>query len=164
MKLLKPQTNENHSAPEGNERVCNCRSVSSCPVDGKCLRSSLVYSCKIENNMESRSYIGVTKNTFKKRWNGHNYNHRHSEERNRTTLANYIWSLKDRNIPFTESWSIEAYGHSYSPEIGYCNACTIEKYLIMKHFKERKLTNSRKEICFKCKHREGFLLVNHRTV
>ena len=164
MKLLRPRPNGNHSVPEGNERECNCRSGYPCPVDGKCLRSGLVYSCKVDSNIGPRSYIGVTKNTFKERWNAHNYYHRHIEERNRTTLANYIWSLKERSIPFTESWSIEAYGHSYSPEIGYCNACTIEKYLIMKHFKERKLVNSRKEICYKCKHREGFLLVNNRPV
>ena len=158
MKLLNPKSNN------ANNNECNCRAGHVCPMDGKCLRSNLVYSCKVENNFESRSYIGDTKTTFKKRWDGHNYNARHIGERHRTTLADYIWSLKERNIPFTESWAIEAYGQSYSPEIGYCNGCQIEKYLIMKYHKQRKLTNSRREICFKCRHREGFLLANNRSV
>jgi len=50
------------------------------------------------NNNETRSYIGVTKNTFKERWNAHNYYHRHIRERHRTTLANYVWSLKEKKI------------------------------------------------------------------
>ena len=158
MKLLNPRGND------ANNRECNCRAGDVCPVDGKCLREGLVYSCRVESNFETKSYIGVTKNTFKERWNGHNYNARHISERTRTTLANHVWSLKERSIPFTETWAIEAYGQSYSPEIGYCNGCQIEKYLIMKYFKSRNLVNSRNEICFKCRHREGFLLTNNRTV
>ena len=156
-KLLKPLNNGN------NPRECNCVPASSCPVDNKCLKSSLVYSCKVESNSESKAYIGVTKNSFKERWNAHQHYHRHIEERHRTTLANYIWSLKERNIPFSENWSIETHGQTYSPEIGYCNACSIEKYFIFKYFRTRNLTNRRHELCFKCVHAKQFLLTNNRT-
>ena len=156
-KLLKPLNNGN------NPRECNCVPASSCPVNNKCLKSSLVYSCKVESNSESKAYIGVTKNSFKERWNAHQHYHRHIEERHRTTLANYIWSLKERNIPFSENWSIETHGQTYSPEIGYCNACSIEKYFIFKYFRTRNLTNRRHELCFKCVHAKQFLLTNNRT-
>ena len=157
-KLLNPKQNN-----ATNLRECNCVPATSCPVNGKCLRSSLIYSGKVETNAGSKEYIGVTKNTFKERWNHHQHYHRHIGERTKTTLANHIWSLKERNVAFSEKWAIETHGQTYSPEIGYCNACAIEKYLIFKYFKTRNLTNRRSELCFKCRHAPAFLLANNRN-
>ena len=157
-KLLRPEENT------VNGRKCNCRSPENCPLNGKCLEESLIYSSKVSSNLGTKEYIGVTKNTFKERWDGHNFDARHIEFRHRTTLANYIWSLKERNIPFEQTWSIEAHARSYSPEAGYCNACCVEKYLIFKYFHARNLTNRRHELCFQCRHLPGFLLKNHSNV
>ena len=157
-KLLNPKQNN-----DTNLRECNCVPATSCPVNGKCLRSSLIYSCKVETNSGSKEYIGVTKNTFKERWNHHQHYHRHIGERTKTTLANHIWSLKERNVAFSEKWAIETHGQTYSPEIGYCNACAIEKYLIFKYFKTRNLSDRRSELCFKCRHAPAFLLANNRN-
>ena len=158
-KLLNPKTNT-----DINQRQCNCQPVSSCPVGGKCLKESLVYSCKVESNLVTKQYIGVTKNSFKERWNGHNYDARHIQERHRTTLANYVWTLTEQNIPFTQTWSIETHGQMYSPEIGYCNGCSIEKYLIFKYFRTRNLTNCCHELCFKCVYAKRYLLTNNRAL
>ena len=95
-------------------------------MDGKCLKESLIYSCKVDTNSGSRGYIGVTKNSFKSRWNGHNSDARHIENRHSTTLANHVWSLKEQNIPFSQKWSIEIHAQVFSPEIGFRNACSIE--------------------------------------
>ena len=155
-KLLKPDNNNNT-----NGRECNCRNPRNCPVNGHCLKESLVYSSKIVSNSETREYIGVTKNTFKERWDGHNFDANHIDYRHRTTLANYIWSLKERNIPFSQTWQIETHAKSYSPEIGYCNACCVEKLLIFKYFKSRKLANRCHELCFSCRHLPKYRLRNH---
>ena len=157
-KLLRP------AEIDENRRKCNCRSAANCPINGNCLEESLIYSSKVSSNLGTREYIGVTKNTFKERWDGHNFDARHIEYRTRTTLANYIWSLKERNIPFEQTWSIEAHAKSYSPEAGYCDACCVEKYLIFKHFRSRNLTNRRHELCFKCRHLPKFLLANNSTL
>ena len=58
--------NENIAKP--TSASCKCRVKASCPLDGSCLQSSLVYICKtatpkIINNYSH--YIGLTENTFK---------------------------------------------------------------------------------------------------
>ena len=58
--------NENIAKP--TSASCKCRVKASCPLDGSCLQSSLVYICKtatpkIINNYSH--YIGLTDNTFK---------------------------------------------------------------------------------------------------
>ena len=154
-KLLRPTNNND------NRRQCNCRSAQNCPLDGRCLQESVVYSSKVVSNVGTREYIGVTKNTFKERWDGHNFDARHIGSRHRTTLANHIWTLKENNVPFVQTWAIESNARSYSPEVGHCDACRVEKYLIFKYFRARKLTNRRHELCNKCRHLNGFLLTNH---
>ena len=128
-KLLKPANGN-----DVNRRECNCRNPRNCLLNGKCLKEGLIYSSKVISNLGTREYIGVTKNTFKERWDGHNFDANHIDYRTRTTLANYIWSLKERNIPFSQTWQIETHAKSYCPEIGYYNACCMEKYLIFKYF------------------------------
>ena len=157
-KLLRPARNDE------NRRDCNCRSPGNCPLNGRCLQESVIYSSKVSSNVETKEYIGVTKNSFKERWDGHNFDARHINYRHRTTLANYIWSLKERNIPFVQTWAIETSARSYSPEAGFCDACCVEKYLIFKYFRSRNLTNRRHELCFQCRHSSEFLLSNHSTV
>ena len=47
---------------------CNCKVKESCPLNGDCLQSSVVYGCKITSNNtaeDSPHYIGLTENTFK---------------------------------------------------------------------------------------------------
>ena len=43
-----------------------------CPLNGKCLTESLVYSAKIETPSENFTYIGMTEGSFKTRYNNHN--------------------------------------------------------------------------------------------
>ena len=69
-----------------NDRLCNCVGFQ-CPVNGECLKSDLVYSCKVESANEVKEYIGSTKNSFKVRWNAHNSDARYISKRTKTTLA-----------------------------------------------------------------------------
>ena len=49
---------------------CNCRVKESCPLNGDCLQSSVVYGCKITSNNtteDSPHHISLTENTFKDR-------------------------------------------------------------------------------------------------
>ena len=58
----------NNNIQKTSAPTCNSRSKTSCPVNGDCLQSSLVYICKadIPNIIENHThYIGLTENTFK---------------------------------------------------------------------------------------------------
>ncbi|GFS25682.1 inositol hexakisphosphate and diphosphoinositol-pentakisphosphate kinase 2 [Elysia marginata] len=54
-------------------KLCNCRDKPSCPLQGKCLEQSLVYQATISetNTNKIDTYIGITENTFKTRFNQH---------------------------------------------------------------------------------------------
>ena len=105
-----------------------------------------------------REYIGCTKNIFKLRWNGHNSDCRYIGKRTKSTSTDYIWSLKEKNIIYSQTWKIEVSTKAYCPEMGVCDTCLSEKYMIMKNHKTRKLVNKRTEILAKCRHRAPFLL------
>ncbi|GFS20219.1 LOW QUALITY PROTEIN: hypothetical protein ElyMa_001564700 [Elysia marginata] len=56
-------------------KLCNCRDKPSCPLQGKCLEQSLVYQAAVSetNTNKIDTYIGITENTFKTRFNQHTY-------------------------------------------------------------------------------------------
>ena len=61
----------NSKIPKQPAPTCNCRSKLSCPLNGDCMQSSLVYICKADtlNIIENHPhYIGLTENTFKDRF------------------------------------------------------------------------------------------------
>ncbi|GFR76509.1 hypothetical protein ElyMa_005802200 [Elysia marginata] len=55
--------------------LCNCRDKPSCPLQGNSLEQSLVYQATVKetNTNKIDTYIGITENTFKTRFNQHNY-------------------------------------------------------------------------------------------
>ena len=58
---------------ESKTNNCNCRIKEACPVNQKCQTSSLIYQATVtrHDNNKEESYIGLTDNTFKTRYNGH---------------------------------------------------------------------------------------------
>ena len=91
-------TKDNNTESRTNN--CNCRVKEACPVDQKCQTSNLFYHAMVtrHDNNNDESYIGLTDNTFKTRYNGHTNNFRNEKYRIATALNNYIWMLKDKNI------------------------------------------------------------------
>ena len=155
-KLLNPMNNT-------NQRQCSCPKTraDNCPLGGKCLNSNIIYSSKIVTSTESREYIGSTSTDFKTRLGNHKSDlTAPSRQEKGTTLSKYIKSLNENNTPFDQSWSILGRAQSYKPEIGYCNLCLVEKYFILKFFKEKNLVNKRTEILERCRHKTRFLLKN----
>ena len=83
-----------------------------------------------DNNKEE-SYIGLTDNTFKTRYNGHTSSFQNEQYRNATTLSNYIWTLKDKNINYSIEWKIIDRGRAYQPSGKNCGLCDLEKFYII---------------------------------
>ena len=131
---------------------CNCKGgVESCPVEGKCLQSDVVYSAEVKTEQESKIYIGSTQD-FKGRYITHLSNTRLPAYENATCLSTYIWSLKRTNTAYTIQWKILARARSYCPESGRCGLCSTEKARIL-FYQGTNLINKRSEIMAKCRHR-----------
>ena len=67
----------NNNIPKPSALTCNCRSKTSCPLNGDCLQSSLVYIFKSDtpNIIEKHPhFIGLIEITFKDRF----YKHKNS--------------------------------------------------------------------------------------
>ena len=99
-----------------NNWSCNCRQTITCPLNGNCLQSSIIYqgTVKGNDNNATETYIGLTENDFKTRFRNHTSSFRHAKHRNSTELSKYIWTLKDNNIDHTVSWRI----------ISSCSSCS----------------------------------------
>ena len=49
---------------------CSCRIREQCPLDGKCLKSAVIYQAAVtaNDNMHQETYIGLTETSFKTRY------------------------------------------------------------------------------------------------
>ena len=87
----------NSNIPKQLATTCHCRSKSSCPLNGDCVQSSLVYICKADtpNIIENHPrYIGLTENTFKYRFHKYKNSFKYESKRNVTKLSNFVWENK----------------------------------------------------------------------
>ena len=122
---------------------------------------SIIYSCKVTrlDNFTFETYTGLTKNTFKSRWDGHNFDFRHENSKKHTTLSKYIWYLKNNNIQYQLEWKILDKAKSFNPVTGVCRLCLLEKYYIMYNAKDATL-NLKDELYQPCVHKWQCTLKN----
>ena len=81
--------------PNNEARLCDCRNKQSCPLDGKCLSSSIVYRAEVTSDNNTKIYYGASEGEFKTRYNNHTKSFRHKMYYSETELSRHIWSLKD---------------------------------------------------------------------
>ena len=142
-----------------NVKLCNCREKASYPLNGKCLAKCVIYKATVTETAtkNQESYIGLTDNEFKTRYNQHKSLFKLVHRKKDTK---HIWELKDRNIEHTIQWEIIKKVRPYTPEKSVCKLCLEEKYQILT--KAHSL-NKRKEIFSHCVHRKRFLRSNGNT-
>ena len=105
----------------------------SCPLDGKCLTKCVVYKATTSNNQET--YIGLTENEFKTRFNLHKSSFKLEHKRTSTTLSEHVWKLKNKNINFNISWQIVKKVKPFAPNDKVCKLCLQEKLSILEQKK-----------------------------
>ena len=144
---------------------CNCQGgPQNCPLQGKCQLEgeNVVYVCTVtrQDTFIQEKYCGSTQ-WFKTRWYQHNGNERHWKNRNKTSLAGYIWRLKtnDPPVPYTLEWKVIDKGKTFNPITGVCRLCLKEKFHILNN-PEASTLNSREEVFTPCQHKLKFLLKN----
>ena len=134
-----------------SDKLCNCRSQQNCPLDNKCLTTSLIYNAQITsttaNQTTTKNYIGLTEGTFKQRYTQHKSTFTHKKLSNSTELSKYIWSIIARARPYHNSSKI-------------CDLCLAEKLHIIKR-SNNNLLNKRSELLSKCRQENKFYLKNN---
>ena len=147
-----------HPKKENEERNnCNCRNKANCPVGGQCMTKNLIYQTTVDEQNSTETYVGLTGNTFKKRWTAHKSTFRKEERRTATTLSQHIWNLKAEGKEYSLSWKIIGRAKPFNPTSGLCQLCTKEKYHIL-YEPHLGTLNSRNEVASGCRHRQSQLL------
>ena len=114
-------------------------------------------------NNKEESYIGLTDNTFKTRQKGHTSSFRNEKYMNATTLSNYIWTLKDKNINYSLKWKIIDRGRAYQPSGNNCGLCDLEKFYITSK-PELASLNQRNELATSCRHRKNTYFATNKLI
>ena len=142
-------------------KSCNCRKKDDCPLTGKCQTASVIYNSEVavENQTDSKLYIGLTEDAFKQRYNNHTQTFKHEKYEYSTELSKYIWSLKRNQQNFKIKWSIQCCSRAYLPQSKRCNLCLTEKLSILS-VDNCRLLNKRSELISKCRHENKYYLSN----
>ena len=152
-------TNADNNANATTGEQCNCRKKDQCPLDNKCLSSSVIYNAQVTTNNTTKNYIGLTEGTSKQRFSQHKSTFMHRKHINSTKLSIYIWQLGDKKQDFNIKWSIISRARPYSNISKRCDLCLTEKLMIIKHSNDN-LLNKRSELISKCRHENKFYLKN----
>ena len=83
----------------------------------------------MDSNDSSMTYIGLTGDSFKTRFNGHTATFRNRES-NMSTLSSYVWDMEDKNANYEIKWKIEKKAMMYKPGASYCDLCVSEKHYV----------------------------------
>ena len=145
--------------PTAPESSCNCRDPTSCPLDGNCLTSCIVYKASVSvPDRPTKEYYGLTEGTFKTRFTAHKRSFRVEAHKQETELSKYIWALKNEGINDPSvTWSIVRRAAPYKCGSRRCDVCLSEK-LVIALSNPCNTLNSRAEIISTCRHRRKFRL------
>ena len=140
------------------EKTCNCRRGESCPLEGNCLQTNLVYQATVSHDGgEDETYIGLSAPPFKNRLANHKKSFKYVKYETETQLSKHIWHVKRKKVNFNIKWKKITTAKPFNPVTNTCNLCTAEKYNII--FKpELGSLNKRDEIRNHCTHKRNLLL------
>ena len=78
------------------------------------------------------TYIGLTENEFKTRFNLHKSSFNLERNRTLTTLSDHVWKLKNKNINFDIKWEVVKKVKPFAPTDKVCTLCLQEKLSILR--------------------------------
>ena len=112
-----------------DSKLCNCRQKNSCPLDCKCLTKCFVYKTTVTettlNNQET--YIRLTANKFKTRFNLLRSSFKLEHKRTSTTFSEHVLTLKNKIISFNIKWEVLKKMKPFAPSDKVCKLCLQEK-------------------------------------
>ena len=99
---------QNRADPHCTTPPCNCRNKANCPLEGKCLESSIICKAVLKCNGIARHYYGCSETKFKTHFNNHKQSLVHRHKRNAMELSKVVWNVKDAGTNPSIEWSIVA--------------------------------------------------------
>ena len=159
--IIAGQNSKLLSTPPVDDKLCNCKKDSVCPLGGKCITKELVYQATVkQTDGTTNTYIGLTSTTFKARLGVHKNSFK-DPDANQTSLSNHIWDLKSKKMDHSVTWKLVDRGKPFSPVSGKCQLCIKEKFYILFH-PEMASLNSKSEIYANCRHKKSKLLIRQK--
>ena len=146
--------------PKKTTPPCNCKKFK-CPLTNSkmsCQTESVIYEATVKSEKETRTYIGLTANDFKKRYYQHRNDFTTVKNKEKTELSKYIWKLKDNKTEYDVSWKIIKKVSKLQNGNKICRLCITEAIEILKNKKGQ--LNKRTELMNKCRHKNKYLLKN----
>ena len=152
-----PEKPVGRTSQKRKKRVTVMHVKDKCPLDSKCLSTSIVYKAEISTSdgEETKEYIGMTAGTFKKRYANHKKSLNVSRYSAETELLKYAWKLKKSGKQYNIKWNILKRARAYTAGAARCNLCLEEKVCLLEADKSR-ILNKRSELFAKCCHRNSF--------
>ena len=131
------------------DKSCNCRQKNCCPPDRKCLTKCVVCKATVTktNSNTQETYIQLTENELKTRFNLHKSSFKLEHKRTTTTLSDHIWELKKKQSRFQHQMGDCQESEAKCEKV--CKLCLQEKFPILTS--ELSL-NQRTEIFGHCVH------------
>ena len=133
-------------------QFCSC--MADTPIE-------IIYKATVKtaDQTKTKEYIGMAETDFKTRFYNHESSFKNSHHRNKTTLSQYIWKMKEEQEPFEVHWNLLSKSRPYSCGTRRCDLCISEKYEIVTN-QSKETLNKRNEIANSCRHRAKFKLKN----
>ena len=154
--------------PVDQPEPCNCQAGRTCPLDGNCRVSNVIYQAEVFLNEQDppKVYIGLCETCIKERIRNH-YKAFNDEERRfvkDTALSEYIWELKDSGVTdYSIKWSILRKAPKYNKTKGVCGLCIAEKVAISQFEDKNRLLNVRLDLATPCLHWSKHMLGNFNS-
>ena len=98
----------NKATANSTTPLCNCRNKVSCPLEGKCCKSSIVYKACLLSGNAANNYYGCCETEFKTRFNNHKQSFKFQRKSNATEFSKAFWQAKDAGKKNDIKWSIVA--------------------------------------------------------
>ena len=150
------------------KRTCDCpkatREAGTCPLQGYCLDSNIVYQAEVvetrtDGVKKKETYVGCAATDWKSRKGNHEKSFKHQRYMHETVLSSHIWALKARGSTFSIAWRILDRGAPYNPGTKACMLCCKERFFIIRR-PDLATLNSRQEVGNHCLHKASSLLSN----
>ena len=88
--------NANKTSEDKDNKLCNCRVKSNCPVNGECLTKGVIYKATVSHDNNERIYIGSTGRQFKSRYYEHIQSFKNEVKKESTKLSRFIHKIKKK--------------------------------------------------------------------
>ena len=145
--------------PKQKSFGCNCRKKDSCPLNGECLTTKVIYRADVLNeaNNDQTFFLGLAERTFKERYSNPKQDVKYIKYQYNTELTKYIRNLKNNSIKYNIRWKVvdKVYGNANSTML---RLCLTEKHWIINHINDNNILNKKSELVNKCRHLKMFLL------